>query len=107
MLEKIKSNTQISHVFQYGRRIGGPYVMLIVMHCNERHGRDGRVAFIAGKRFGNAVWRNGAKRRMRAVCHDIGYEWKDCDVLFVARKNILHAPYKAVIHSVQSQLQRI
>ncbi len=81
--------------------------MLIVNRDQKRHGQYGRVAFIAGKRLGNAVWRNGAKRRMRAICHDLHNDWDGYDVLFVARMNILSAPYQRVLASIQNQIKRL
>lgn len=80
--------------------------MLITAHDNKRHDQNGRVAFIAGKRFGNAVWRNGAKRRMRAICSESTCEWDGYDVLFVAKKSILQASYQNVRESVEKQIRQ-
>ena len=65
---------------------------------------SGRVAFIAGKRNGNAVWRNSAKRRMRAVCQELGGPWNGYDVIFLAKKSILEAPYSKVKNSCELAL---
>lgn len=96
MLEVIKSGDEISSIFVNGRRIHTPYITFIVSK-NEKHGCLSRVAFIAGKKLGNAVWRNSAKRRMRAVCQDINIQWPGYDVIFLAKRGILSASYSKVV----------
>jgi len=66
---------------------------------HEKHGCDGRVAFIAGKKLGNAVWRNRAKRRMRAICRDLKKTWPGYDVVFLAKSRILTSSYTKVLVS--------
>lgn len=97
MLGTIKSSTEISYLFSHGKRHATPYGMIIVMRGATEHGPSGRVAFIAGKKNGNAVWRNAAKRRMRAVCHDLGGPWADLTVIFVANRKTTRATYSKVL----------
>ncbi len=52
---------------------------------------------IAGKKIGGAVVRNAAKRRLRAVVHDIGGPWNGVDVAFMAKPLLLNAPYDKVV----------
>ena len=70
---------------------------LIVMRNEEQHGPSGRAAFIAGKKLGNAVWRNRAKRRMRAVYAESKHLFSNYDVLFVAKRTINDAPYMRLL----------
>jgi ribonuclease P protein component len=84
----IKSNTDISTVFTHGKRYNISGLTLIVLKT-QQHGPSGRVAFIAGKKNGNAVWRNAAKRRMRALCQELKGPWSGYDVIFLAKRNIL------------------
>lgn len=39
------------------------------------------------------MWRNAAKRRMRAVCHDVGGPWDGQDVIFLAKKPIMEQTF--------------
>ena len=64
---------------------------------DQQHGQQGRVAFIAGKKNGNAVWRNSAKRRMRAICHELGGPWSGYDVVFLAKKATTENSYSKVL----------
>ena len=72
----------------------------------SKHDREGRVAFIAGKKLGNAVWRNRAKRRMRAACVQVGGEVAGYDVLFVARKRINQISFDKLVSQMDKALAR-
>ena len=85
-METIKSSTEISYIFANGKRFTASSIVLLVQK-KAQHDQKGRVAFVAGKKLGNAVWRNAAKRRMRAVCRDLGGPWDGYDVVFIARKS--------------------
>ena len=92
-MEVIKSSSEISNLFKEGRRVKTPDVIILVLRNEKQHDLSGRVAFVAGKKMGNAVWRNRAKRRMRALCKDIGGPWKGLDVVLLAKKTIAEAQY--------------
>ncbi|MCI8469842.1 MAG: ribonuclease P protein component [Eggerthellaceae bacterium] len=104
-MDTIKSSDEISRLFSSGRRVKTPYVTLILDdHGVERtgsaqHGREGRVAFIAGKKLGNAVWRNSAKRRMRALCRELGGPWPGYDVIFLAKSSLTASSYSKVLRA--------
>lgn len=114
-METITSSTEISQLFSSGKRIKTPYLTLIVgEHAYgkprgdvEQHGPSGRVAFIAGKKLGNAVWRNRAKRRMRAVCHDLGGPWPNLDVIFLAKGSLCRVPYDKVLQTCGAATRRL
>ena len=65
-----------------GRCIATPFFSLFVRSVDA----PGRVAFIAGKKNGGAVWRNQAKRKLRAAWHQATATPQDYDVLLVANK---------------------
>ena len=72
-MQTIKSSTEISQLFSTGHRLHTPYFTVIVgvqddkQSNYERHGHSGRVAFIAGKKLGNAVW--------SAACEHSAWKW--------------------------------
>lgn len=73
----------------------------------DEHDREGRVAFIAGKKLGNAVWRNRAKRRMRALCRDLYGPFEGYDVAFVARRTVNEASFCAMKDTVRPALLKM
>jgi len=79
---------------------------LIVMRNEEQHGPSGRAAFIAGKKLGNAVWRNRAKRRMRSVCGEIEHMFSNLDVLFVAKRTLNDAPYLQLVEDAKRAMRK-
>ena len=103
MLEVIKASEEISLLFSEGKRLHTQFITLIVSDTQEC-GFKGRVAFIAGKKNGNAVWRNSAKRRLRAVCRELPAQPVGYDVIFVAKKGILEPPYSKVLQQCNTAL---
>lgn len=97
MLGTVKSSTEIFYLFSHGKRYATPALTLIVYKGKTQHGPSGRVAFVAGKKQGNAVWRNFAKRRMRALCRDLGGPWPDLIVLFVANRKTTQVRYNKML----------
>lgn len=113
-MDTIKSSADISELFSHGRRVHTPYMTVILNArapeavCEEakQHGPGGRVAFIAGKKLGNAVWRNAAKRRLRALCRELGGPWPGYDVIFLAKSSLVGATYSKVLTACESALSR-
>ena len=102
-METIKSGEDISCLFSEGKRQSTPYFTLIY---RKQHGPGGRVAFIAGKKLGNAVWRSAAKRRMREVCRACGGPWPCSDVIFLAKSAVTRADYSKVLTACAKALER-
>lgn len=105
-MQTIKSSSEITEVFEEGRRIGASELSLIALKRESQHDREGRVAFIAGKKLGNAVWRNRAKRRMRAVCAQVGGGFPGYDVLFIARRRVNEVPFDRLLSQARKALNR-
>ncbi len=111
-MDTVKSSSEISNLFTSGRRLKTPYLTLIVGEREfedevgvKQHGHHGRVAFIAGKKLGNAVWRNAAKRRMRAICRDLGGPWDGYDVIFLAKSSLPDASYSKVLKACEKTVR--
>ena len=106
-MDIIKSSEEISNIFSHGVRFKTRDIIFVVLRKKEQHGQQGRVAFIAGKKWGNAVWRNRAKRRMRSVYRDLSVSLDGFDVLFVARSGIESSDYKDMVRRSEKALERL
>lgn len=67
--------------------------------------RQGRCAFIAGKKLGAAPVRSRCKRVMRAVSQELGAPWSGYDVVFIARRKVSYAPHDAVVAQFRKMLE--
>ena len=105
-MDTIKSGTEISILFKEGKRYSSSCATLLAKHGEEEHGPRGRVAFIAGKKLGNAVWRNRAKRRLRAVVKDIGGPWQGFDMVFIAKSTLTQTEYSKVCRQCSSMVEK-
>ncbi len=105
VLETIKSRKDFSDLFSRGKRWHTPFLTFIVLP-SQQHDHRGRVAFAAGKKLGNSVWRNGARRRMREICRTLEGPWAGYDVIFLAKSNILVATYSKVLTACDDTLKR-
>lgn len=81
----IKSPRDIDALFKGGRRGSHQLVTALISATPDGRGQEGRVVFVAGKRIGNAVFRNRAKRVLRASVRRLGGPWPGIDVALVAR----------------------
>ncbi|MDO5328726.1 MAG: ribonuclease P protein component [Coriobacteriia bacterium] len=81
----IKSSQQIDLIFKNGKSINLPFLN-IVYYDDKQNKLNGNVAFIAGKKYGNAVWRNKSKRIMRGLYNNIKTKYK---ILLIAKPGII------------------
>lgn len=63
------------------------------------------IAFAFGRRFGSAVDRNRAKRRLRAAFRDAGGEAVTGALLFSGTRPILDVPYPALVDDMRACLR--
>jgi ribonuclease P protein component len=81
----IRSNREIDALFREGVRVSAPVLVVMTRATHEGRGPGGRVAFVAGKKLGNAVKRNRSKRVLRAAAGRAGAPWAGYDVVLIAR----------------------
>ena len=84
----IKSATEVETVFKTGKRYKTPYFMMLVSETPIQRDPCGRVAFIAGKKLGNAPLRSRCKRVLREMVRQSDYTWPTKDVIFIANASI-------------------
>lgn len=78
-MKTIKSRRDFERVFSQGRGYNDSYLRIRVAPLDE--GDPGRVAFVAAKRLGNAVFRNRCKRVLRESARLVGLPKDGYDVI--------------------------
>jgi len=65
------------------------------------------VGFTATKKIGNAVKRNRAKRRLRALFHEFSPSLKDGTYIFVAKQSINEVTHQKLKNDFKKILNRL
>ena len=68
-----------------------------------------RIGFTVSKKVGNAVARNRARRRLRAVAEQVvpKYGIPGRDYVLIGRRETIDRPFAALLNDLESALQRI
>lgn len=66
-----------------------------------------RVGFTASKKVGNAIKRNLAKRRLRAIFLEIQPTLQDGVYVFVAKEKIHHIPYDTLKKGLMWSMKKL
>lgn len=104
-INRLTSSSEIQRVRRNGKSNAHPLLALAVLQ-NDLPGSS-RMTVVAGKSIGGAVQRNRAKRRLRGALQQVvefitpGY-----DMVFLARRPILEAPFLDIVEAVKSVLIR-
>jgi ribonuclease P protein component len=102
----IKSSREIEEIFHEGRREASRELFVLARRTPSGRGQLGRVAFIAGKKLGNAVTRNRCKRLLRQAAREAGGPWRGWDVLVMARPSIMIEKPATLGHGIQLLLRK-
>ena len=104
-METIKSKKDFGRVFSGGKRANHRLVRMTVLRLSE--GGPGRVAFVAPKRLGNAVFRNRCKRVLREAAREAGFPKEGYEVIFFATKESHDAHPHEVAKAMSSLIGRL
>ncbi|MBR3326197.1 MAG: ribonuclease P protein component [Atopobiaceae bacterium] len=103
-METIKSKREFERVFKGGRRYSHPLVRATVLLGDS--GDLGRVAFVAPKRLGNAVFRNRCKRVLREAARSCGLPVHNADVILFATRSTHGSNPKEVAAAMRKLMER-
>lgn len=98
----IKSKADIEDMFKCGKHVSTKGILFILLPERSERGRHGRVAFIAGKKIGNAPARNRCKRIMRHAAVVAGAPWDGLDVVMVARKPLERMEFEQIVEDCRN-----
>lgn len=76
-------------------------MVLFFLPQNETH----KVGFTATKKIGNAVKRNRAKRRMRALFCEFSSSLQNGTYIFVAKQPLIETPYEKLQQDFEKVLR--
>jgi len=101
---RLKHESDVQRVWQEGRAFAHPLVILRL----RRNGLERtRAAVVAGKKLGNAVHRNHAKRRLRQAIQPYFLQLEPgYDLVLIARGNINEVPFTHLVEAVEQVLKR-
>ena len=103
-METIKSKKDFERVFSGGKRANHRLVRMTVLRLNE--GGPARVAFVAPKRLGNAVFRNRCKRVLREAARQAGLPREGYEVILFATRATHDAHPSDVAPVIDSLMRR-
>ena len=106
MLKKtiLRNKKDFSKIYSKGKSIGDRYIVLFYKKNNLDYSR---TAFLAGKKVGNSVKRDRARRLMKESVRLLSFDLPDgYDYIFIARNTINGKAFSDVSRSVKSALKR-
>jgi ribonuclease P protein component len=105
-MSTIKSSREIDTIFRTATRVAHPLLIVLISQTPEGRGPQGRVAFIAGKKLGNAVMRNRSRRVLREAARRAAAPWAGHDVALIARPGTATAYPADLDRALASVLER-
>ena len=94
--QRLRRTAQFREAYDQDRRWHGRHLVLFLRSAPDA---SMRLGVVASKKVGNAVERARAKRRLREAfrLHRALFARADVDVVLVARRSILAAPWSAIV----------
>ena len=103
-METIKSSKDIDLIFKNGKKVYLPFLNIIIFKDDENK-INGNVAFLAGKKNGNAVWRNRSKRRLREIYRELKIK-KEYKILLIANKELNEWKFIDIMEKVKEETKK-
>lgn len=100
----LRGGSDFQRVWENGKSWSTP---LLILRAHANGTQANRFGFVVGKKVGNAVRRNRAKRLMReAVRHRMDRLHQGWDIVLIARREAENAEFALLDSAVESLFQR-
>ena len=86
----MKLHKEFQYIYKKGKNQHSNSVVLFFLPQDGIH----KIGFTATKKIGNAVKRNRAKRKLRALFCEYSKNLKDGTYIFVAKQSIIDTPHQ-------------
>jgi ribonuclease P protein component len=113
-LARLKRRSEFLRAAGRGRKWAAPGLVLQACKRDEADGEAAepgppRIGFTASRKVGNAVARNRARRRLRAVADQVLPQsgLPGIDYVLIARAATLSRPYMDLVGDLETALQRV
>jgi len=114
MIPRLKSRADFLRVAGYQRKVVMP-TMIVQLARRSQVDKNGqalpslRIGFTASRKVGNAVKRNRARRRLRAVGQEVcsSFSFPDVDLVLIARPSTVTAPFSELIQDCGKALKQL
>lgn len=101
---RLRDYHEFRHISRFGRKHRTPRLVISAIKSKKEQDRFG---FVVPKRVGNAVKRNLAKRRLRAVCFELMDTPFGLDVVLRAEKPVLELSFQELRSEVKNGLNSL
>jgi ribonuclease P protein component len=102
---RVRRRREFQQVFAEGTRSPGRYLTLLVL---ANGGPVSRLGIVASRKFGGAIQRNRAKRRIREMFrqHQQHHPGPGLDAVVIPRRELLDAPFSSLTEDFQRVWRR-
>lgn len=102
-METLKTS-EFEKVFLRGKRLSDRLLRIRVFELED--GSVGKLAFVAGKRLGNAVFRNRCKRVLRVAARECGLPAEGYGIILLATSSTHESSPEEVSQALAKLLKR-
>ena len=100
--DTLKQTKEYSYIYNHANKWHSDCA-LVFYHCDATK----RVGFTASKKVGNAIKRNLAKRRLRAIFLEIQDSLREGVYVFVAKEKMNHQSYETLRKGIVWSMKKL